>query len=248
MRAFEIVNEIITPVFKNTQKTVMHNIPAGVKAAYGRGTLGMGAFGYTQDTPNDPGTVTKTAYDSGSVKRSPFVDAYYVWAKVTSTGSRAASNPFLPRIYVVDDRMDVDGVSLPRYQVEKLHNPNDPLITSEMLIAIMEQIGMSDDQFDPTYSKTALWQAISSQLGWRRTDNQKLLEALDLAQDIVDVWNLHYRWSGYHMGQTPTIFLDLHPGNIMIRITSVGPQLVLIDPIAGAVYHYKVADFLEERY
>jgi hypothetical protein len=54
----------------------------------------------------------------------------------------------------------------------------------------------------------------------RNTKNPKLREALRLVEHIIKM---------------PFVFPDMHNGNWMIRLTGVGPQLVIVDPVIGAL-------------
>jgi len=228
-----------------------------------------GSFGYVVDTPNDPGTVTKTAFDSDAhhagskYKFDKVIDAYYIWIRMCAKHSRMAQNPFLPRVYVVDEREDDTGQRVPRYQMEKMYAPNTEMINSDMLMGMAEQLGVSKDRLDNALvevrsdilnheqyfgtpmpeerkekeMKREIWGEIIRALGRNQFEfvNKELQQALALVEHIISTWPQ----------ESGRIWEDMHSGNFMIRITNVGPQLVFTDPIAGEVPYSAVEQYLD---
>jgi hypothetical protein len=267
MRAKEFIKELFEPVFKNTKKNVSHDLKA-LKAKANKPGVKSGAFGYVVDTPNDPGTVTKTAFDddAGSqyskFKDNQVVDAYYIWVKLCARNNQMAQNPFLPRVYVVDEREDENGQRIPRYQMEKLYPPNIEMINSDMLMSIAEQVGVPQNEIDKKLSdpfllgwlatkekdeyeiqkdkefKKILWNLIIKTVSYEYFDknNKELNQAYTMVNYITSSWRTRFE---------SEIWEDMHSGNFMIRITNVGPQLVFTDPIAGAVPFSDAIEFLE---
>lgn len=268
MRAKEFIKELFEPQFKNTKKNVSHDLRALKTKANKPGT-NAGSFGYVLDTPNDPGTVTKTAYDddgghpSANYKDQQKIDAYYIWVKLCARNNQMSANPYLPRVYVIDDREDENGLRVPRYQMEKLYAPTSDMINSDMLMAIASQIGVNaatkstawvkniksfystenemsqDDAYNLERSiKSRIWDTIINAINDGDFDRSQdsLVEAHQLVNYIVQKWQ-NMNGEG--------VWEDMHSGNFMIRITNIGPQLVFTDPIAGAVPYSQVEEFLD---
>ncbi|KAI9549465.1 hypothetical protein GHT06_001865 [Daphnia sinensis] len=179
-----------------------------------------GMYSYVSDTPRDSGTITKTTYNSekpgGS---SPAIEGYYLWIKACSKYMK--SNPVLPRVYAVDDRTDASGDKYPRYKMERLYSAWDDQIDVPMLAGILHKCG-GDDAV----------KSFITQYGQMYHGSRYLRATLEvrLARGIVD------RFGGDWYGSWgDNLRVDMHTGNWMIRLTSVGPQLVMTDPIAGSI-------------
>ncbi|KAI9549464.1 hypothetical protein GHT06_001864 [Daphnia sinensis] len=63
-------------------------------------------------------------------------NAYYAWVKTIAPYMK--SNPYLPRVYVVDDRTDARGSKNPRYKMEKLYSPSE--LSMDALLGMAEKI------------------------------------------------------------------------------------------------------------
>lgn len=258
MRAKEFINEWFEPEFKNTKKTVAHDRMSLAKKAEKHKS---GSYGYVTDTPNDPGTVTKTQFDSdaGSTmsaygKMDKPIDLYYVWVKMCSADSNMAKNPYLPRVYVVDDREDINGQRMPRYKMEKLYSLSDESINSEMLITIARKIAISEDIIED-YTNNAIQYAEDE--GY---DPGSIIKSQMIKLIIKHVHGIYYGDVSQYGNISRAINmvykikkgfveanLDMRKSNFMIRLTSVGPQLVFTDPIAGEVPFSRVQEFLKSE-
>jgi hypothetical protein len=279
MRAKEFISELFEPQFKNTKKTVSHDFHA-LRNKSMSGDAKAGSFGYVVDTPNDPGTVTKTAFDdeldsdeSAYEQNNTVVDAYYLWVKACAKYQHMTKNPYLPRVFSVDDREDAQGTRSPRYQIEKLYHPTHASINSEMLKVIAERTGILDhaiehlsresaryvrveydvksgpeyDEFFEKRFKRMIWENIVTKINLTNVFEDVMLSlAVDTVDALVRNWQAWCEEKDDDYDQK-RIWRDTHSGNFMIRITSVGPQLVFTDPIAGMAPYHEIIEFIEQE-
>ena len=252
MRAHEFIKELVNPELRNTKKTVPHDLHNVVLR--GRDEEKRGMYGSVKDTPNDPATVTKTIYntemspdaiDSDAFDGDYNVDAYYLWVKACAQSGMMGSNPFIPRVYVIDDRQDSRGVLLPRYRIEKLipirNERGEINVSVQVLAAWLNQLAPDYveshhlEQFIDDNDERTLWAKIQYLL---RTDTGSLVD--EQAIDAVALIDELLSWDD-------EIGNDMHTGNFMYRLTSVGPQLVITDPIAGEIRLSTVENFLNHK-
>lgn len=264
--------ELFEPEFKDSRKTVDYNRDNMSKKASGKPS---GMYSYVSDTPRDSGTITKTTYNSEKPGGSPpAIEGYYLWVKACSKYMK--SNPALPRVYAVDDRTDASGDKYPRYKMERLYSALDDQIDVPMLAGILYKCGGDDavksyiTQYGVMYHgsrylsatlegesgfytaseldqiKESLFRFITS---WCRTKyknggllDKNITNAVRLARGIVD------RFGGDWYGSWgDNLRVDMHTGNWMIRLTNVGPQLVMTDPIAGSIPVSKVGQISSDK-
>lgn len=221
------LREIFDTKFRDTKFPAMHDTVNFTPDKIGQK---HGYYSQVKSTPNNPHEVYK------STKRSflynlpidqpneTIVDAYYDWVKAIAP--YAKSNPYLPRVYVVDDKTDVTGKIKPRYQMEKLVDYHEvplnvlyALYYKEVYEAsryVIDEIedNVSPENFDGVI--TNLWLTIINDVRKNSTNNSKIQQALDIIKDLCD---------------TKEYERDMHMGNFMIRLTSIGPQIVFTDPI-----------------
>ena len=176
-----------------------------------------------QDNPFFPKIYKVKVYDKSDIKYKKISDF------------RIMIKQFYPDAdieFAVPDKLDISD-SVMVLVMEKLHKmvDNDHLYT---IANQLQQIGLIDDELFDTdlmtddeevikkltklvkYAIRKLENsAIRSQL-IRTSNNQKFVEALRLLSPILK-----------------NNIADFHAGNIMIRYTSVGPQLVFLDPVVS---------------
>lgn len=171
--------------------------------------IGSGAQGVAYKHPKQPNVIIKTAK-----MKDPQTDAYANFIRMVL---KHQDNPFFPRIYSAkiyntpnsnDYTMVVTMEKLyPIYRNPKL---DDIVIDNFQLqgIDIKNVIHLFDYLIIPK----------NRHMIAKKTRNPKLREALELLEPFF---------------KSPNMFMDMHHGNWMMRLTGVGPQLVILDPVIG---------------
>jgi len=243
------INMRITELFDTDIKTKSgeHDLKSLSKSY--RKSYNTGHFSHVENDPEDPHMVIKKS-------RIPIPlqdDAYYQYVKTAKPFFK--SNPFLPRIYSVEATVDKQGKAIPNYRIEKLYSLDDERVTSKVLEAIAMSISPGhgwDEKISPnleypsdlegdnfySMSKNNMISHIAITIqhyahgrnkpnvdSIGKTDHSKTSLGSLIRQAIgifnrVKKGNIAFRF-------------DLHQGNFMVRFTSVGPQLVFTDPLAG---------------
>ena len=191
-----------------------------------------GAFGTVKPMPRNPHEVYKTTqysfdendpdeYDNGRIT----YDGYYAW--VSGIAPYAKSNPYLPRVYVIDKKTDENGRIRPRYQLEKLFNYNEVPFSVLRALYLKEVPDATDDMFDELKHGTRL--QITKKRIWMDII-YGVLSAADnrpgtnpQADELVELI--------YSINNENEPDID-NPDNTMIRLTSIGPQVVFVDPVS----------------
>lgn len=174
--------------------------------------LGAGVQGIAFDT-NKPNTIRKV-YGLDS-----FQDPYYQFITMIQ---QHQDNPFFPRIYrhhvyknkpIQQSRIsdyNMTGVVM----MEKLQPLYGSRIDNDTIVAMFANLGVNidtaDDLYDRFFSRTEIQRVINT------TPNDTFADALRI---LLSSGRKSY---------------DLHAGNWMIRLTSVGPQIVILDPVYGS--------------
>jgi len=170
--------------------------------------LGAGMQAAAYKHPHIPNTVIKTAKVS-----DPERDGYVKFVKLVIDHQ---DNPFFPKIYnAVLRKLPHEEYEL-IVQMERLHK-----LSSRELFDITPQLfarlGIKLEDLED------MWDYLNDPDVWRylieNTKNPKFAEALELLLSADPLLRTH----------------DLHVGNWMVRLTSVGPQLVIIDPFIGII-------------
>lgn len=174
--------------------------------------LGSGVQGHAFDT-NKPNTVRKI-YGIDS-----FDDPYHQFIKMIE---QHQDNPFFPRIYRhhVYKNKPLQHSHLNDYlmtgvvMMEKLYPLYKGPLDADTIISMFENLGLKINTPDDLYSmftqRTMIQRVINT------TTSDTFAEALRI---LISSGRKAY---------------DLHSGNWMVRLTSVGPQLVILDPVYGS--------------
>lgn len=185
---------------------------------------GHGWYSGGQTNPRDPHEFIKKPHLTAKLDK----DAYYKYVmEIRELKQQGYHNPFFPQVYNVNIVQDPKGNQRPRYRIEKLQQ-GDRFPTST-LIGMYERL--FNDEFDmkriDSYSNKswAIWSEIADQCNraversnYTNIKDDQLMEALVLIDRIIQ--------------ENPEWNVDLHVNNIRVRGSSVGPQLVLMDPIS----------------
>ncbi len=174
--------------------------------------LGAGVQGAALLT-NKPNTIRKV------YGMDDFNDPYYQFIKMIE---QHQDNPFFPRIYRhsiyknKEFRLSgihsyfMTGVVL----MEKLQPLYGGRIDNDTIVAMFENLGLKIDTPDDLYSMFEDRKTIQKVI--EKTTNDTFADALRM---LLSSGRRSY---------------DLHSGNWMIRLTSVGPQIVILDPVYGS--------------
>lgn len=177
--------------------------------------LGAGVQGIAFDT-NRPNEVRKI------YGLDDFNDPYYKYIK---TIEQHQDNPFFPRIYrhkvyknkpLKQSRISdyfMTGVVMME-KLQPLNAGRGSLISKEVIVALFDNLGIKINEIIDLYSIFEDRKQIQKVINM--TTNDTFAEALRIL--ISSGRNLY----------------DMHAGNWMIRLTSVGPQLVILDPVYGS--------------
>lgn len=177
-----------------------------------------------QTNPRDPHEFVKKPHLTAKLDK----DAYYRYvSEIRSLKQEGYHNPFFPQVYNIDITQDMKGNQRPRYRIEKLQAGD--VFPTRTLVGMYERY--FEDEFDMNLvadaanKSLAIWKEIANQCNraversnYTNIRDDQLKEALLLIDKIIDEntgWNV-----------------DLHVNNIRVRGSSVGPQLVLMDPIS----------------
>lgn len=233
----KLVELELTPVKKSIRTT---RSPDAYGAVYNAATrsnsnlvpLGSpGAYGAAYEHKKRPGTVLKV----GKFYDSPFEDGYLSFVQSILKANRSASNPYLPRIYSVkiyrakpvkakDGEMYTPMGGQYVIEMERLHKLDE--LSKEELIAIAERIFPQwDEQGNEHHQLSALLRAIGRAAQGK--PELKQIKDRQLVRALALIHNIEKR-----KRNISDIEMDMHGGNYMVRRTPVGPQLVIIDPLA----------------
>lgn len=154
--------------------------------------------------------------------------AYYVDA----AAPYMKSNPYLPRVYIKNSRKSKNGIVSYTYVIERLIDRMDSdVINAELITAMADKILLDSHlvRFGPTHGKwftliEIIEKAIEQQ-NYKNIKDELLIEAGNIIHEAIKKYKTDWPQPDAR------IKVDLHAGNFMIRMTSVGPQLVITDPL-----------------
>lgn len=224
MRLYEIINTVA--------KTRKMSVPFSIdtmkdkkaKADQDFFNTAKGAYAYGKENPKDPHEFVKSSFMPSKLE----IDAYYQY--VQAIRPYIKDNPFFPRVYVIDIKQDSTGLQIPRYHIEALKSYEEFSIRSIVGIgeSLFNDFHFEYDLDDENHVYDAwngvlmrvnrlLLDIVSGYGPTRAAQSPKLIQACEVIQEVL--------------GSNPKFKLDTHSGNFMLRGTSVGPQLVITDPM-----------------
>lgn len=183
----------------------------------------IGKGRYAAVTQPDDFSVNKTARKK---VLDVFTDPYYVYIKTIADNKLADSNPYFPRVNGVESGKIGDS-SRPTYNMEKLQPISS--LPRDILYNLGKQItnlGKHYDQnftFQEEHNGSGARAIISTMNRALHTRNLSEIKDPRLKSAISELIKIREKY--------PKFKPDLHPDNVMVRLTSVGPQLVLTDPL-----------------
>lgn len=169
--------------------------------------LGAGVQGMAFKHPRSTNMIIKTARVS-----NPETDSYVKFIKLALEHQ---DNPFFPRIYDAVLRTLPNNEYELVVQMERLHKLSSREL-ADITPQLFKRLGFKLEDIEED-----MWEYLNDPDVWdfliKNTKNPKLAEALSLLLQADPTLRRH----------------DLHFDNWMVRLTSVGPQLVIIDPFIG---------------
>lgn len=188
----------------------------------------LGAYAYAKQLRSDPHQISLRQRQPLEKEADIKKDPKYAWAQTAI--EYATDNPFFPRIYDLTVKTDPSGRKLPRYRMEKLQHLDS--LPTETLIGMYDSLFNDEAPFDPTDSPTSVATSIARKInGAVENNNLNSIENEELKDLISVLANM--------LIHNENFYADIHRNNIMVRGTSVGPQLVITDPIANLSSSHK---------
>lgn len=220
MKIFEIIEpqELEKKSYKNFNPEISRQTQASIeldRPNYGRYSKG------TQD-PTDPHQFRKTPHQPLELAK----DAYYNY--VQAIKPLMQSNPYFPRVYKITVAKDKQGQTKPSYSLETLHpnivNPEGDIVRIDheqqvqALQAVADRMFHNAPEFNGSKGSLGKYiEQLATTGDYSNVKDSKLKQALTLTAQVLAKGG--FKW-------------DLHAGNLAFRLTSFGPQLVLMDPIS----------------
>lgn len=214
---------------KSVDANEMLPIRASFKKAQTKGKvdyMGGGAFADVFQHRNRPGTVMKVGVIGANNK-----DGYVLYLNHIFRNQRMQSNPYLPRVYDIktyqvrptrleyvveieklEGLQDVDAEEI-RNMGERLFNDYEG--QKERLRSLYPTLFTGDVEERDMFASIVA-RAMKQQISLSVVQDKKFREAIAIVGNIA-------KKEGH--------IVDMHSGNMMIRRTSVGPQLVITDPL-----------------
>lgn len=190
---------------------------------------------------NPPGGVGSGMYSYGEPGQDPHeynvknwfptdlaVDGKYHWIKAILP--IMSDNPYLPKYYNIKYLRDRYGQVKMNYNIERLSELNT--LSTEQLQSIAVKAFNDESLYDVKVTPDMISDRIEDIYdGKLPIDNIdiNLKNTIELIKPIID--------------QDSVFHLDIHPGNIMARMTNIGPQLVIADPIGDGGASIKNNDY-----
>lgn len=193
-----------------------------------------GMFGIVKTIPRNPHEVYKTTKysfdetdpDDVDENGQHTYDGYYAW--VNTIAPYASSNPYLPRVYVIDKKSDENNRIRPRYQMEKLLTYNEVQFSVLRALYLKEVPNSTNEMFDELKhgdhyqsNKKHIWMKIISGVFDTVNDYPGTNPQADELVELID------KVSGDQEPDTDNV------DNAMLRLTSKGPQIVFTDPVSA---------------
>lgn len=177
--------------------------------------LGRGVQGMAQQHARDPNKVIKT---SEIYHENPERDEYVQFIKMILDHQ---NNPFFPRIYsaklVYNNRTDTYELVVTMEKLVSLRNEKIKDVAEHLVAQLGIDVERADtlerDKEDFRWLFDWFKNPENRKKIAQKSKNPKFNEAMKLLEPYIEKY-----------GQ------DLHGGNIMVRLTGHGPQLVIIDP------------------
>lgn len=214
MKIFEII-DTATNIKKSHKPFDFIKLDREYEGNKDSGESGGYAAGYEDE--EDPHLYNKKSHYPSYLEN----DAYFNY--INGIKPYISSNPFFPRVYLINLEKDPSGKIIPSYKMEKLHSIKDFDDESMKGLCrnIFKKLPDTDNKFVPKYAyQKNVLQNIEHALesnNYSNIKNKELIQALKIIKKIKE--------------SNPKFQYDTSVNNFMIRATPVGPQLVITDPL-----------------
>jgi hypothetical protein len=197
--------------------------------------LGSGYYSTARQNPDRPEDVIKGSRplyptsEKGEMSMGEIVDGYFVFVNALSKNDRFADNPYFPRIRKFEVYKQTDGRLSYTAELETLEKLNT--LKKKEVGHIFRQAAGTEENYEALKAK--VYPNLSTKDGldyfpmmmlvmMRRPGGDHLIgnEHLREALRFIDVLAKRYKYN-----------IDLHEGNLMVRRTPTGTQLVIVDPL-----------------
>lgn len=203
--------------------------------------LGTGAFATAFSTRTEPGTVRKIV--KPQLEDTFERDAYFKYVQLLTKHERFLKNPYFPKIYDIQVKTyEKNGGTYYTYAVdmERLDHwsslsEEEALMLGKRMFHDYERLAkqhFKNNKGMPDQQRVSLLEFIRFDIfkGYGVRDfetHSTVFKDSDLKKAIMLIQSLE----NVFKGADKTLFFDIHAGNIMVRRTPGGPQLVFTDPV-----------------
>lgn len=199
------------------------------------------SYGRVFATQEDPGTVTKIVKRTDDLKQ----DAYFQYVSAMAKNDRISRNPYFPKIYNIKVRKDEYGIYVYSVEMERLQEFNT--LSKEEVSMLGERMFfnfrlMAKDaaarrrELAPTEHRNRINTDDFGSVAFAMMKGiEKVIYEGDKVATYIKDPNLRAALTilKHLVKSNSNINPDIHPGNIMVRRTPGGPQIVIADPVSG---------------
>lgn len=207
------ISELITP--KTTTSSLSRPFDMDKLASKfnkERDSYSSGSYALGSNDKKDPHMYSKKNYYPSVLDK----DAYYQY--VMAIKPYIGENPYFPRVYVISLTKDSKGRVIPKFTIEKLKQSLE--FSYEALLGMAERMFKN---FNPPDFEDQLFNIIT-----KRIQNDLI------SGDFSDIKDPNLEMALRLITKVKNLNANFNydvPGNVMIRGTNVGPQLVITDPL-----------------
>lgn len=225
----EFLNDMIELLGEDLAQTQVTDRKYGGKFSYDRnrlrkqnkGAIGSGLFSSVHQDRNDPHMVNKRNDTPLGPQHMQKEDGFDFFVRQL-VANKQMDNIHFPKVYSADKNTDSTGTHRSKYTMEKL----EPLgnVTDKELEAIVEAHMNQSAWNTELLAGDIEVSCYSKSMRTKKIKMESLIEACEFIEDLVDISDFH---------------LDLHEGNLMVRRTPYGLQLVINDPLGRSKNNFK---------
>lgn len=192
--------------------------------------LGTGYYSNVRKDKTSPHQVVKNSSSPSSGDKFQYFARY-----IAEPGKGRMDNVHIPKIYAIGNYTDKNGSTIQKYKMERLR-PLHELSREEVQVMMESLFDLESEEFIQSmqeYSEATDYPIKHLMTDYRMLSffikkcamdgdydgiaSSELIDAIKIVREVVK------KTAGYP---------DIHDENVMFRRTSVGPQLVISDPIS----------------
>lgn len=183
--------------------------------------LGRGVFSKVTPDPTDPHMVRKQTKVPIGKQHKDKADGFNAYVKMI-IDNHLMDNIHFPKVYKVDNKTDQNGTQRHKYQIERLQEITS--LSKEEFEALVET-----HLLRPVHNAEQLAERIDGACTSEYERNLYIrMESLKDACETIDM-----------LDDVSDFRLDIHEGNLMVRRTPYGPQLVISDPFGMVKWEWR---------